>query len=116
MLRDGMAQVYESSYGSEFGKERERMEPKYRAAEGDARGRKVGIWGLKGKYESPGQYKARIAGKDLFTPSIASAATATATVTGEKVKGKRGVSSSSSSGRSINAAKDGKRRKKEVGR
>ncbi|EWC44926.1 hypothetical protein DRE_00985 [Drechslerella stenobrocha 248] len=90
MLRDGMAQVYEGTYGIEFGR-RQGMETKYRAAEEDARARKVGIWGLKGAYESPGQYKARFGGKEgPFTPSTVVGDKASG---GEKVKGKRGVSS-----------------------
>lgn len=94
MLKAGMAQVYESTYGIEFGKRRG-MEERYRAAEEEARARKVGIWGLKGKYQSPGQYKARFSGKEgPFTPSNAIAEKGKESA-GEKVKGKRGVSSSS---------------------
>ncbi|KAF3192016.1 putative endonuclease lcl3 [Orbilia oligospora] len=94
MLKAGMAQVYEGTYGIEFGK-RQGMEEKYRAAEEEARAKKLGIWGLKGKYESPGQYKARFGGKEgPFTPSTAIADKGKES-TGEKVKGKRGVSSSS---------------------
>ncbi|KAF3911154.1 hypothetical protein AA313_de0208444 [Arthrobotrys entomopaga] len=90
MLKDGIAQVYEGTYGVEFGK-REGMEGKYRAAEEDARARKVGIWGLKGKYESPGQYKARFGSKEgPFTPSNGLHEKVSG---GEKVKGKRAVSS-----------------------
>ncbi|KAF3904706.1 hypothetical protein ABW21_db0209769 [Orbilia brochopaga] len=90
MLRDGMAQVYEGTYGIEFGR-RQGMESKYRAAEEEARSKKIGIWGLKGVYESPGQYKARFGGKEgPFTPS---APVPPDKATGEKVKGKRGVSS-----------------------
>ncbi|KAF3922965.1 hypothetical protein ABW20_dc0102283 [Dactylellina cionopaga] len=92
MLRDGMAQVYEGTYGIEFGR-KEGMEAKYRAAEEDARARKVGIWGLKGMYESPGQYKARFGGKEgPFTPSSVVAEKVSG---GEKVKGKRSVSNAS---------------------
>ncbi|KAK6352237.1 putative endonuclease lcl3 [Orbilia blumenaviensis] len=94
MLKAGMAQVYEGTYGIEFGR-RQGMEEKYRAAEEEARVKKLGIWGLKGKYESPGQYKARFGGKEgPFTPSTSISEKGKES-TGEKVKGKRGVSSSS---------------------
>ncbi|KAF3933979.1 hypothetical protein ABW19_dt0209017 [Dactylella cylindrospora] len=104
MLKDGMAQVYEGTYGIEFGK-RQGMERRYRDAEEDARKRKVGIWGLKGTYESPGQYKARVnLSKEggMFTPSSVTSTTeaggkASGSSGGEKVKGKRGVSSSAAS-------------------
>ncbi|EPS45100.1 hypothetical protein H072_870 [Dactylellina haptotyla CBS 200.50] len=90
MLQDGIAQVYEGTYGIEFGK-RKGMEKRYRAAEEDARGRKIGIWGLKGAYESPGQYKARFGGKEgPFTPSTA---VSDKVSSGEKVKGKRSINS-----------------------
>ncbi|KAK6531917.1 putative endonuclease lcl3 [Orbilia ellipsospora] len=107
MLRDGIAQVYEGTYGIEFGK-REGMERKYRAAEEDARTRKVGIWGLKGKYESPGQYKARFGGKEgLFTPSTVVPEKASG---GEKVKGKRAVSSATKGAVEVSKVQERKRK------
>ena len=58
MLKSGAAQVYEGTFGVEFGKEG--MREKYRLAEENARMAKKGMWGLKGKYESPGEYKKRL--------------------------------------------------------
>ncbi|KAK6523510.1 putative endonuclease lcl3 [Arthrobotrys megalospora] len=109
MLRAGMAQVYEGTYGIEFGK-RQGMEEKYRAAEEEAKAKKVGIWGLKGKYESPGQYKARFGGKEgPFTPSAVIPEKGKES-TGEKVKGKRGVSSSSTAAK-LGEERRGRKRK-----
>lgn len=68
MINSGLATVYEAKFGSEFGNKEEQ----YRAAEAQARGKKIGMWqepGLVGKMlgigkksvESPREYKTRMA-------------------------------------------------------
>ena len=67
MLKSGMATVYEAKFGSEFGN----REAEYRAAEERAKQRKIGMWhepglvgkllGKKGSFESPREYKTRMA-------------------------------------------------------
>lgn len=59
MLRAGYATVYDANTGAEFGE----FEKKYRKVEDQARRKKLGIWSGKAKdYESPRDYKSRIAG------------------------------------------------------
>ncbi|PWW74453.1 SNase-domain-containing protein [Tuber magnatum] len=54
MLKAGMATVYESRMGAEFGS----LEKKYREAEAMARRQRIGIWALsKKQFISPGAYK-----------------------------------------------------------
>ena len=58
MLRTGLATVYEAKSGAEFGE----LEEEYRRAEDWAKARKRGMWGGKsGKFESPRDYKTRMA-------------------------------------------------------
>jgi endonuclease YncB( thermonuclease family) len=67
MLRKGLATVYEAKFGSEFGNKEE----EYRAAEALAKEKKVGMWqepglvgrilGRKSSFESPREYKTRMA-------------------------------------------------------
>ena len=62
MLRNGIATVYEANTGSEFGG----LEAKYRSAEWWAKKRRKGIWGQRGAFESPREYKTRMAvGEDM---------------------------------------------------
>ncbi|KAI0009789.1 SNase-domain-containing protein [Xylariaceae sp. FL0662B] len=57
MLRKGLATTYEAKSGVEFGG----LEEKYRAAESQARAKKIGIWGGKPQhFESPREYKTRM--------------------------------------------------------
>lgn len=65
MLKSGSAQVYEATFGAEFGKIG--MEEKYRQAEAKARRQKKGMWGAKGVFESPGEYKKRIKAEGTVT-------------------------------------------------
>ena len=61
MLKKGLATVYEAKSGAEFGD----LEDKYRRAEGWARIFHRGIWaGKDDDFESPRQYKTRIALQD----------------------------------------------------
>ena len=70
MIKSGLATVYEAKFGSEFGSKEEQ----YRDAEAQAKKRKIGMWqapGLVGKllgksesFESPRQYKMRMATQD----------------------------------------------------
>lgn len=76
MLKMGLATVYEAKTGAEFGA----VEEQYRAAEGNARERKVGMWakpsliqrlggaGTKAP-ESPREYKTRHAAADKKKPA-----------------------------------------------
>ena len=67
MLRRGLATVYEAKMGSEFGGKEEQ----YKATEEQAKQKKVGMWqepglvgkllGKKGSFESPREYKNRMA-------------------------------------------------------
>ena len=67
MLKHGLATVYEAKFGSEFNNKEEQ----YRAAEEVARQRKIGMWqepglvgrilGKKASFESPREYKTRMA-------------------------------------------------------
>lgn len=67
MIKRGLATVYEAKFGSEFGNK----EQQYRAAEAQAKQRKLGMWqepslvgrmlGHTSKVESPREYKTRIA-------------------------------------------------------
>ena len=58
MLREGLATVYESKSGAEFGE----SEKEYREVEEWAKARKKGMWAGKAKdYESPRDYKIRTA-------------------------------------------------------
>jgi len=58
MLRMGWATVYEAKSGAEFG----HLEDKYRKAESWAKLKRKGMWGGKKKdYESPRDYKSRMA-------------------------------------------------------
>ncbi|RYP56488.1 hypothetical protein DL771_011807 [Monosporascus sp. 5C6A] len=57
MLKRGLATSYEAKYGAEFGG----LEEKYKAAEADAKAKKLGIWGGKPRhFESPRDYKTRM--------------------------------------------------------
>jgi endonuclease YncB( thermonuclease family) len=58
MLRMGLATVYEAKTGAEFGM----LEEKYRKAERWAKLRGRGMWGGKGGFESPRDYKTRMQG------------------------------------------------------
>ena len=58
MLKAGLATVYEAKIGAEFGN----FEQKYRAAEEKAKRKKRGMWGAKGKLETPREFKTRTAG------------------------------------------------------
>jgi endonuclease YncB( thermonuclease family) len=54
MLKAGMATIYESKMGAEFGS----LEKKYREAEAMAKRQRIGIWALsKKQFISPGAYK-----------------------------------------------------------
>ncbi|PUU78135.1 hypothetical protein B9Z19DRAFT_984283 [Tuber borchii] len=54
MLKAGMAMIYESRMGAEFGS----LERKYREAEALAKRQRIGIWALSNKrFISPGDYK-----------------------------------------------------------
>ncbi|EHA53878.1 putative endonuclease lcl3 [Pyricularia oryzae] len=55
MIKRGLATVYDAKIGAEFGG----LEEKYRAAEAKAKLKKLGMWGAKGKFESPRDYKNR---------------------------------------------------------
>lgn len=67
MIKKGFATVYEAKFGSEFGNK----EAEYRAAEANAKARKIGMWqepglvgrvfGRKQSTESPREYKTRMA-------------------------------------------------------
>lgn len=57
MLRRGLATTYEAKSGAEFGG----LEAQYRAAEAKAKARRRGMWGGKGVFESPREYKRKIA-------------------------------------------------------
>lgn len=58
MLRMGLATVYEAKSGAEFGD----LEGKYRKAESWAKLKRKGMWGGRKKdYESPRDYKSRMA-------------------------------------------------------
>ncbi|KAB8299194.1 hypothetical protein EYC80_001291 [Monilinia laxa] len=58
MLKAGMATVYEAKMGAEFGE----FEAQYRAAEEQAKKKKLGMWsGKKRDFESPRDYKTRMA-------------------------------------------------------
>ena len=58
MLRMGLATVYEAKSGAEFGL----LEDRYRKAESWAKLKRKGMWGGKKKdYESPRDYKSRMA-------------------------------------------------------
>ena len=67
MLKCGLATVYEAKFGSEFGNK----EKQYRAAEERAKQKKIGMWqepglvarilGKKDSFESPRDYKTRMA-------------------------------------------------------
>ena len=71
MIRTGLATVYEAKTGSEFGNK----EQQYRDAEQRAKQKKIGMWqepglvgrllGKKSTYESPREYKTRMAKQDL---------------------------------------------------
>ena len=73
MLKSGWATVYEAKFGSEFGDKEDR----YRAVEGRAKERKVGMWqqpGLVGRMlgrrgsgglESPREYKERMRKEEM---------------------------------------------------
>ncbi|RYP79413.1 hypothetical protein DL770_006685 [Monosporascus sp. CRB-9-2] len=57
MLKRGLATTYEAKYGAEFGG----LEEEYKAAEADAKAKKLGIWGGKPRhFESPRDYKTRM--------------------------------------------------------
>lgn len=70
MIKRGFATVYEAKFGSEFGEK----EAEYRAAEANAKARKVGMWqepgfvgrmlGRKQSTESPREYKTRMTKAD----------------------------------------------------
>ena len=61
MLKSGLATVYEAKTGAEFGK----VEARYRRAEWWAKKRRKGIWAAsKADFESPRDYKARMASLD----------------------------------------------------
>lgn len=70
MLKRGLATVYEAKFGSEFGN----REEEYRATEATAKSKKIGMWqqpglvarmlGQKNEFESPREYKTRMAGKE----------------------------------------------------
>lgn len=65
MLRAGMATIYESKMGAEFGK----LEAKYRAAEDQARVRRIGIWAMtKKQFISPGAYKKALREREREKP------------------------------------------------
>ena len=57
MLKRGLATTYEAKTGVEFGG----FEAKYKAAEAEAKARKLGIWsGKRKRFESPRDYKSRM--------------------------------------------------------
>ena len=59
MLKMGLATTYEAKTGAEFGG----LEAKYKAAEAEAKARKLGMWARKrGRFESPRDYKTRYQG------------------------------------------------------
>ncbi|KAI1300325.1 SNase-domain-containing protein [Xylaria venustula] len=59
MLKNGLATTYEAKSGAEFGG----LEEKYKAAEGMAKAKKLGIWSGNPKhFESPREYKTRMNG------------------------------------------------------
>lgn len=55
MIKAGLATVYEAKAGAEFGN----FEEKYRAAEEKAKRKRKGMWSVKGKIESPREFKTR---------------------------------------------------------
>ncbi|KAI1357515.1 SNase-domain-containing protein [Xylaria arbuscula] len=57
MLKSGLATTYEAKTGAEFGG----LEDKYKAAEAEAKTKKLGMWGGKPQhFESPREYKTRM--------------------------------------------------------
>ncbi|KAG0635723.1 hypothetical protein HOY80DRAFT_1011680 [Tuber brumale] len=62
MLKAGMATIYESKMGAEFGS----LENQYREAEAAAKGQRIGIWALcRRQFVSPGAYKKGLREKGL---------------------------------------------------
>lgn len=57
MLKSGLATTYEAKSGAEFGG----LEAKYKAAEAEAKVKKLGIWsGKRKRFESPRDFKTRM--------------------------------------------------------
>lgn len=61
MVKRGLATMYEAKSGGEYGG----MKEVYRKAEAKAKRKRVGMWsGKASKFESPRDYKTRMAGQD----------------------------------------------------
>ncbi len=67
MLKRGLATTYEAKSGAEFGG----VEEIYRAAESKSKARRRGMWGApKDAFESPREYKARIASEEKTSREV----------------------------------------------
>jgi len=66
MVKVGLATTYEAKTGAEFGGPV--MEKRYKEAEANAKARKAGLWVQKKGYESPRDYKTRMAELEKAKP------------------------------------------------